>query len=421
MSLWSSIDATKATGGDATRPFEVNGISIDTRTLKKGDLFIALKDQRDGHDFVEQAFDKGAAAALVTHRPEGVADDAPLLIVPDVLKGLEDLGRAARARMLGQVIAVTGSVGKTSTKEMLRSALAGQGLIHAAESSFNNHWGVPLTLARMPAATDFAVIEIGMNAPGEIAPLSRMARPHVALITTVAEAHMAAFKDSIKDGATMVIARRSGRKFSFKIGAPGKHLAMNALGVMAAVEAAGGDTARAALALAHWTPPEGRGVRHQIRLGDPSVDGMITLIDESYNANPTSMAAALDALAATETRDGIGRISKGRRIAILGDMLELGPKAKTMHADLAHLAAMEAVDRVHLVGVQMGALAEALPQRKLGLMRADATALAKDIRAHLDAGDVVMVKASKGTGLGLVVDAIRSMGITAQSLDRETT
>ena len=480
MSLWTSKDAAAATGGVATADFSASGVSIDTRSLAPGDLFVALKDQRDGHDFIAQAFDKGASAALVTHRPEDVAEDAPLLVVPDVLDALGALGAAGRARMQGRVIAVTGSVGKTSTKDMLLTALTGQGRVHVAEASFNNHWGVPLTLARMPAETEFAVLEIGMNAPGEIAPLSRLARPHVALITTVAEAHLEAFgnirgiareKASIveglepgghavlnrdvktypilaraakragakpwrfgyagrpeyallrvvlKDGQTVVLARRSGKKLSFKIGAPGKHYAMNALGALAAVEAAGGDTARAALALAAWTPPAGRGVRNTILFGDPATDGAITLIDESFNANPTSMGAALEALAATEPRDGFGRISRGRRVAILGDMLELGPEAASLHEGLAEHEAMVEIDRFHLVGPMMAGLATRLPRHKLGLVVPDAASLVGDIRKHIDAGDVVMVKASKGTGLGPAVDVIRSMGITAGTSDRET-
>ncbi|BBU57368.1 hypothetical protein KU6B_36330 [Mameliella alba] len=184
--LWTSAEAVAATGGDTPRDWTATGVSIDTRTLQPGDLFVALKAARDGHDFVQQALDKGAAAALVSRVPEGVDSSAPLLLVNDVQAGLEALGKASRARTRAQVVAVTGSVGKTSTKEMLRATLDAHGSVHAAEKSYNNHWGVPLTLARMPRDADFAVIEIGMNHPGEIAPLARMARPHVALITTVA-------------------------------------------------------------------------------------------------------------------------------------------------------------------------------------------------------------------------------------------
>ncbi|MFZ9134054.1 MAG: Mur ligase family protein, partial [Gemmobacter sp.] len=190
--LWTSAEAEAATGGRARRPFAATGVSIDSRSIAPGDLFVALKDARDGHDFVADALARGAAAAMVSRVPDGVAADAPLLIVPDVLAGLTALGAAGRARARGRVIAVTGSVGKTSTKEMLRIVLGGQGTVHAAEASFNNHWGVPLTLARLPAAADFAVVEIGMNHPGEIAPLARLARPDAVMITTIAAAHLEA-------------------------------------------------------------------------------------------------------------------------------------------------------------------------------------------------------------------------------------
>mgnify|MGYP001800129401 FL=1 len=193
MSLWTSADAAAATGGQSTTVWNAQGVSIDTRTIKPGDLFVALKDVRDGHDFVAQALRKGAAAALVSHRPADVDKNAPLLIVPDVLQALADLGRAARWRTHARIAAITGSVGKTSVKEMLRTVLSKQGKCHAAEASYNNHWGVPLTLARMPAETDYAVIEIGMSNPGEITPLSQLAQPHVAMVTPVAAAHLASF------------------------------------------------------------------------------------------------------------------------------------------------------------------------------------------------------------------------------------
>ena len=193
MALWTSSEAAAATRGRSTADWVAHGVSIDTRTIQPGDLFVALSAARDGHDFVAQALEKGASAALVSRIPEGLTEAAPLLIVADVQTALEALGRAARARSAAKVVGVTGSVGKTSTKEMLRAVLSGQGRTHAAEASYNNHWGVPLTLARMPVGTEFAVIEIGMNHPGEIAPLARIARPDVAMITTVAAAHLEAF------------------------------------------------------------------------------------------------------------------------------------------------------------------------------------------------------------------------------------
>ena len=478
--LWTSREAVLATGGRSTCDWQASGVSIDTRSIQEGDLFVALKDVRDGHDFVAQALEKGASAALVSQIPEGVSQDAPLLIVEDVLKALEDLGRAARARMQGQVIAVTGSVGKTSTKEMLRAALSGQGKTHAAERSFNNHWGVPLTLARMPSDTDFALIEMGMNHPGEIGPLSRMARPHVAMITAVAEVHMEAFRsvreiakakaeifEGVEPGGTAVLNRdiplyailsraakraelkqirygsagrpeyairmsrirgdgsvvtyrRDGQKYHLKLSAPGAHLAQNGLGVLAAVEAAGGDIALASMALANWQPPSGRGSQSIIDLGRAHVDGAITLIDESYNANPTSMEAALNGLSLSEPQDGVGRVSKGRRIAIIGDMLELGPQEIAKHSELAHLKALKKIDQIHTVGPLMEALHKTLPEAKRGRHFASNSDIAADVSHLLDAGDVVMVKASLGTGLGKVVDAIQALGHIRDANTTET-
>lgn len=448
MSLWTSQDAAAATGGHATRDFAITGISIDTRTIQPGDLFVALQAARDGHDFVAQALEKGAAAALVSRIPEGVAPDAPLLTVPDVLPALEALGRAGRARMQGKVIAITGSVGKTSTKEMARIALAGQGRIHAAEASYNNHWGVPLTLARMPADTDFAIIEIGMNHPGEIEPLARLARPHVAMITTVAAAHLEAFgaiegiarekgaifrgllqpgtavlpedlgvtpllrdyadeagaivigfgeqgmarpiKAETGDGVTRVRARVLGETVDFTLATAGSHFVMNAVGVLAALSAAGADLAEAARHLSDWHPPLGRGAVEDL--------GGIRLIDDAYNSNPTSLAAGLATLA---------RLTGGRRIAILGDMLELGPDEIALHRGMADDPSMAAVDLVHTAGPRMRALHEALPETRRGLHAATAAELAERVGELVATGDIVLVKGSKSSKVSTVVDALR--------------
>jgi UDP-N-acetylmuramoyl-tripeptide--D-alanyl-D-alanine ligase len=470
MTLWTRDEAAAATGGTCARDWAAGGVSIDTRTLAPGDLFVALTAARDGHDFVAEALARGAAAALVSRRPEGLPADAPLLLVPDVLGALRDLGRAARARFPGRVVAVTGSVGKTGTKEMLRVALAAQGSVHAAEKSYNNHWGVPLTLARMPAGRDFAVVEIGMNAPGEIAPLAKLARPHVAMITTVAAVHLAAFRDvsgiarekaaileGLEPGGTAVLnrdiatypillaaarragarsvrfgrsgrpefrlgevrvgasstcieARARGRSFLFRLGAPGRHLAMNALGVLAAVEALGGDIARAAVALGQWQAPEGRGARWTVLLGPGGLDGAITLIDESYNANPAAMTAALEVFAAEKPEDGQGRVSRGRRVAFLGDMLELGPRERELHAALAGLPALAAVTTVHCAGSRMRALHQALPAAQRGEWFETAEAMAARAGRLVDAGDIAMVKGSLGSRVGQVVEAIKRMG-----------
>lgn len=467
--LWSSVDAAAATGGRATRAFAATGISIDTRTLAPGDLFVALKDARDGHDFVRAALDKGAAAALVSRIPEGCTEADPLLLVADVLVALTALGAAGRARTKAKVIAVTGSVGKTSTKEMLRDVLAGHGRVHAAEASFNNHWGVPVTLARMPAEADFAVVEIGMNHPGEIAPLARLARPHVAMITTVAPAHLEAFGslegiarekaavfEGLEPGGTAVIpsglpvmpilvaaasraarvlrfgtepdddyrildvtiaqdtaivrATRHGAALLFKVQTAGRHFAANALGVLAVAEAVGADPAVAACDIGRWRPPAGRGRRERIHMDIVDDAQYFDLIDDAFNANPASMAAALDLLGATEPRDGIGRIQSGRRIAVLGDMLELGPAEVALHRAVADHPAMARIHLVHCVGPRMLALWDRLPRAKRGEWCETAAELSARAHQIADAGDVLLVKGSKGSKVSLVVDALRKLG-----------
>ena len=467
MTLWTSTDAATATQGRTTRDWTATGVSIDTRTLQPGDLFVALKDARDGHDFVALALAKGAAAALVSHIPDGLPSDAPLLIVPDVLKGLEALGIFARARTKARVVGVTGSVGKTSTKDMLRAILSGQGRTHAAEASYNNHWGVPLTLARMPLDTDFAVIEIGMNHPGEIAPLARLARLDVALITAIAPAHLEAFDSldaiateksaifeglaaggtavvpldtptsgillahasgfrtltfgtapqanyrlahvSVGDQATVIRATRQGVSFLFKVQSPGRHFASNGLAALAVADALSLDPVIAATDLGHWSPPKGRGTRETIaldRLDDLSFD----LIDDAFNSNPASLAAALDVLIATNPRNAVGRVASGRRLAVLGDMLELGPTEVALHLAVASHPGLSAITTIHCVGPRMHALWQALPRAQRGLWVATAPELAAHARALVDAGDVVLVKGSKGIKASLVVDALRKLG-----------
>ncbi|WP_378942342.1 UDP-N-acetylmuramoyl-tripeptide--D-alanyl-D-alanine ligase [Paracoccus sp. R86501] len=449
MSLWTAAEAATATGGQAQGDWSVHGVSIDTRTIAKGDLFVALQAARDGHDFVAQALDKGAAAAMVTHVPEGVAPDAPLLIVPDVLAALEDLGRAGRARTQAKVVAITGSVGKTSTKDMARVALAGQGAVHAAEASYNNHWGVPLTLARMPVDTDFAIIEIGMSNPGEIAPLSRMARPHVAMITTVAPAHLQAFgaiegiarekgaifqglqpigtaiipedlpvtqilrdcadeagailvgfgdhgaaklmRAQVKDGRLDCHARIQGETVIFALPTTGKHFAMNAVGVLAALAAAGADLKTTAKAICDWQPPKGRGAVEDL--------SGIRLIDDAFNANPASLAAGLATLAG---------LPGDRRVAILGDMLELGDDEIAMHRAVADDPAMAQVDLVHSAGPLMRHLHDTLPPAKRGLWAENATDLAAELPHLVQTGDVVLVKGSKSSRISTVVNALRA-------------
>jgi UDP-N-acetylmuramoyl-tripeptide--D-alanyl-D-alanine ligase len=467
--LWTSDEAVAATGGRTTAPWAAGGVSIDTRTLQPGDLFVALKDVRDGHDFVAQALEKGAAAALVSRVPEGLSSSAPLLVVPDVLKALEDLGRAARARAGARVVGVTGSVGKTSTKEMLRVVLGGQGRVHAAEASYNNHWGVPLTLARLPREADFAVIEIGMNHPGEIAPLSRMARPDVVVITTVAPAHLEAFESvegiahekaaiidglqpggvavlnadiatrallqakahgaqakavtfgaaegadyrlvsvQIGDDSTVVRATRQGQPVLYKVMSPGRHFAANGLAVLAVADALGLDPVISATDLGRWHPPAGRGVRERIVLDLVEETGF-ELIDDAFNANPASMAASLEVLVNARPQDGIGSRAKGRRIAILGDMLELGPTEAALHAAIAETPGLAAIDLIHCVGPRMKALHAALPRAQRGDWVATAAELVPRARHLIDAGDIILVKGSKGIKVSLMVDALRKLG-----------
>ncbi|GAB5445584.1 UDP-N-acetylmuramoyl-tripeptide--D-alanyl-D-alanine ligase [Gymnodinialimonas sp.] len=468
MSLWTAQSAAAATGGTVKGDWTATGVSIDTRTLDPGDLFVALAAARDGHEFVAQALAAGAVAAMVNHVPDGVDPDK-CLVVEAVLPALERLGEAARARTQAKVIAITGSVGKTTAKEMMKQALSGQGKIHAAVASYNNHWGVPLTLARMPADTDYAVIEIGMSNPGEIAPLTRMARPHVAMITTIAPAHLEAFgriegiaeeKASIFEGlepggvaivpldvetaailidkakahaaevvrfgeaegadlrltdvilaeesTVMRIATDEGGRLA-KLSVSGRHYAMNAVGVLCAVAASGADTTQAAMALSHWQPVEGRGQRERIQLSRTD-DIAIELIDDAFNANPASLAAGLDVLAAITPERG------GRRIAVLGDMLELGEDAEQMHADVADLASMQAVDVVHTCGPLMSHLHAALPGAKQGAHEETAQDLCRAVPRRLRPGDVVLVKGSKGSRVSLVVDALRKLG---QSLEGE--
>ena len=469
MTLWTSAEAQAATGGTAQGDWACTGISIDTRTLEPGDLFVALTDVRDGHDFVAQALANGAAAALVNRVPEGVSPDAHLLIVEDVLTGLEQLGAAARARTGAKVAAITGSVGKTSTKEMLLSMLGDQGRTHASVASYNNHWGVPLTLARMPQDTEFAIIEIGMNHPGEIAPLAKMTKPDVAMVTTVAAAHLEAFVDvagiavekaSVFEGlapggvavintdieyaailmakavdcklrevefgtyamhfklkdvqvladTTVVQAEANDTPLLFKIATPGRHFAMNGLGALAVAEAMGADLALAAQSLGRWSPYKGRGVRETVQLDRVESHLTLDLIDDSYNANPTSMAASLEVLAASAVGQNAVHNRAGRRIAILGDMKELGSDEIALHAGLAHLEAMEQVDVVHCIGPLMKSLYDLLPEHRRGDWMETSAEMLDGLTGRLHAGDVVLAKGSLSMKLGAVVDAIRKMG-----------
>ena len=454
MTLWSAQQAALATGGRAVGRWAVTGVSIDTRTLQTGDLFVALKAARDGHDFVADALAAGAGAALVSRVPDGVDDTAPLLIVPDVQTALEDLGRAARARTEAKVIGVTGSVGKTSTKEMLRHMLGACGKTHASVASYNNHWGVPLTLARMPADTEFAVIEIGMNHPGEIAPLAKMAAPDVAMVTTVAEVHLEAFDDingialekasiidglvpngvaiinadtpctkvietytkdvttrwfgaavaeaslsdvQVKGAETHAVLQLEGATYPVTIGTAGRHFAMNALGALLAVGYLGADRRTAVTGLAAWNPVGGRGARQKLKI----YRGTLDLIDDAYNANPTSLHAAMQVLAEADAP---------RKIAFLGDMKELGEKEHDFHREVAHWPCTDAIDIIHTVGPLMKSLHDVLPDGKRGQHFGDSAAMAAQAAHLVQAGDAVLLKASLSTNMRKVVDALQELG-----------
>lgn len=440
----------------------VTGISIDSRTVKPGEAFFAIRGETfDGHDFVGKAAAQGAAVGVIAEERLSALGrlTIPLVVVSDVLGALESLGRGARARSRAGIAAVTGSVGKTTTKEMLARALAASGRTHYSPASFNNHWGVPLTLARMPAGAAYAVFEIGMNHAGEIEPLVKQVRPHAAIITTIEPVHSEFFPDGIagitrakaeifagiEPGGAAILNRDNpqfeplalmaidagidrvlgfgenadaearltaldlfadrsrvkadimGRALSFEIGAPGRHLVQDALAALIAVEVLGGDLEAAAAALGGMAAPKGRGEQHRLTLDG----GSALLIDESYNANPASMRTAIQVLGTTAAAMG------GRRIAVLGDMLELGPDSPRLHAELASSLEEAGVDRVYLAGTHMLALWEALPPPMRGHYAEIAGDLVPILGDELAGGDVVMVKGSNGSRMTGVVDALK--------------
>jgi len=452
--LWTSIDAAAATGGTAIAEWAATGISIDTRTLETGDLFVALAGPNfDGHDFVDTAFAAGAASALVSR--EASLNGRPGLVSTDTLDAMEKLATAARDRSRAKIAAITGSVGKTGTKEALAHVLSAQGKTGYSKSSLNNHWGVPLSVARLPASARFGVFEIGMNHPGEITPLVGLVRPHVAVITAIASAHREFF-DSVEDiarakgeifssldGGTAIInrdteffplladmaqdagandivsfgrhaeadmrlieclsdatgnaidARWRGDAISYRVDQPGVHWAYNSLAVLATADALGADMKKAAADLATLPALPGRGAVHVIPWGD----GTIRLIDDSYNANPESMSAALKTL-------GHMKPDGGRRVAIIGDMLELGDTSRAAHAGLKDHIEKNDIDAVFMAGPEMSALSDVLDADRIGATADSAAALLPAVLSGLRAGDVVTVKASNGTGLGRIVAAL---------------
>jgi UDP-N-acetylmuramoyl-tripeptide--D-alanyl-D-alanine ligase len=454
--LWTSAQAERATQGRASRDWIASGVSIDSRTLEDGDLFVALHGPNyDGHDFISDAFSRGAAAAIVDKNNEG-----SVLKVEDTMIALESLGRAARKRTGATIIAVTGSVGKTGSKDALGFALSRQAKTYANTGSLNNHWGVPLSLSRMPPKTTFGIFELGMNHPGEIFPLSKLVRPHVALITTVEAVHSEFFEsdEDIADakaeifagldsngivvlnfdnkhfhrlaataqamGITNIISFGAGRDADFRLldadpnetgtvvhadlggevltyhlSIAGLHWVYNSLGVLAAVAAAGGDFRAAAVDLGELKAGKGRGAFHVLR----TTNGEFTLIDESYNASPVSMKAAIEVLGRAKPASG------GRRIAVLGDMLELGQKSAQLHAGLADVLKKEAIDLVFTAGDQMANLAKALgPKMSAGHVKHMSILKAMVLEA-IQAGDVIVVKGSAGSNTGIIVNALLAL------------
>jgi UDP-N-acetylmuramoyl-tripeptide--D-alanyl-D-alanine ligase len=465
--LWQAAEAAAATGGRNTASWTASGVSIDSRSLAAGELFVALRGpNHDGHDFAAAAFARGAAAALVDRPVAGLAEPAPLLEVDDTLAALARLGAAGRRRSAARVVAVTGSVGKTGTKEALRLALAAYGDSFASAGSLNNHWGVPLSLARLPQSARWAVFELGMNHPGEIAALTRLVRPHAALVTTIEPAHLGYFPslEAIADakaeifegleaggaailnrdnpyferlaakaraaGAGRVIgfgadphaevrlldcstgpdgstvaAAFAGGELRYRLAVPGRHWVQNSLAVLGALLGLGLDPRPGAQALARLEALPGRGRRRLL----PWRGGALTLIDESYNASPASVRAALAVLA--DTRPGPG----GRRLAVLGDMLELGEESARLHRELAAPLADAGIDRVLLIGRAVKALHEVLPDPVRGGLWDDADAAMPSLLRLLQPGDVVTVKGSYGVGLARVVERL-----CARSAEPET-
>ncbi|HVJ35812.1 MAG TPA: UDP-N-acetylmuramoylalanyl-D-glutamyl-2,6-diaminopimelate--D-alanyl-D-alanine ligase [Terriglobia bacterium] len=462
--LWNEAEATIATRGAASGTFEATGVSIDSRTVEPGDLFVALKGPNfDGHAFVTRAFAAGACAAIVSERPADLPEAAPLLLVKDTMAALWDLGRAARARSAARFGAVTGSVGKTSTKEALRQVLAASAPTYASTGNLNNHWGAPLSLARVTRDAVYGIFELGMNHAGEISPLSKLVRPEVAIITTIDAAHLEFFKsvaeiadakaeifDGLEESGTALLpadnmhfsrlverararhvdnilsfgravdadirliacevvedgnwieADLLGDRVTYRTRAPGHHHAINSLAVLGAVRALGADLDKALTAFAQVEPFKGRGKRESIALAD----GSLTLIDESYNASPVAVRAALNLLG--NLTPGTG----GRRVAILGDMRELGPQSGALHQALAPDLIAAGIEQVFLVGPFMRELESQLPSAMRAGHAAQAEELSTVIGGKLRANDIVLVKGSLGTNMAPIVAAIRALDIT---------
>lgn len=457
--LWSAHEIAAATGGTASGAWSASGVSINTRTLEVGDLFVAIKGPMlDGHQFVFEALERGASGLLIDSRPPDLPEQAPLVMVNDTLDALHALGKASRRRSDALILAVTGSVGKTSTKNALYHAFAVQGRTTCSQASHNNLWGVPLSLSQMAPSDQFGIFEIGMSHPGEISPLSKMVSPHIAIITNVAPAHTENFDNmeavaeakaeifeglgktgipilnadnrffsslkarskavgienlltfgSSKNADTRLVSVSSdcrgsrveasiqGKKISYKVSLPGKHQVMNSLATLTAVFAAGADIAAAAAALGQLSPLPGRGKSYQLEF----LGGSIQLIDESYNANPTSMQAALNNLGNTKVKP------PGRRIAILGDMRELGRDSQQYHLDIAPTIFKNQIEKIFTVGSQMGALFYSLPQKMQCFCSEDTKEITRELLNILRPNDIVLVKGSNAVGMASIVSEVR--------------
>jgi len=467
--LWTSAEIVAATGGTLSgSAFAASGITYDSREIGPGDLFLALKGARDGHDFAGGAFSAGATGAITEHAVEG----GPSVIVGDTLRALEALGAAARDRTDARRGAVTGSVGKTSVTQAIKAGLDLAGPSHASIKSYNNHIGVPLTLARMPRTTERAVFEIGMNAPGEIAPLSRMVRPHAACVTTVGPVHIEAFVDGeagvaaekaaifeglAADGAAVfnadvafaavldAAARRAGariatfgssagcdarlidfqphdtgarvraelfgRTIEFELAQSGFHWGLNSLCVLLMLDALDVPLDTSLAALSEFQPLAGRGQTMTVH----APGGDFTLIDESYNANPLSMAAGFRSLGARPLPE-----TGGRRVVVLTDMLELGDQSEALHEGLAGPIDAAGLDLVHAAGPEMKRLYDDLPGSRQGLWRETAAELAAEAFMLVGKGDIVMVKGSNGSKASLVARALAALGTAAADDPRRT-
>ncbi|MEM9104264.1 MAG: UDP-N-acetylmuramoylalanyl-D-glutamyl-2,6-diaminopimelate--D-alanyl-D-alanine ligase [Pseudomonadota bacterium] len=460
--MWSCADMLDAMSGRPVGdlPEGIDGISIDSRTISKGHAFFAIKGDRvDGHNYTSAAVANGASLLVVSESklPALGRVTAPMIVVDDVLESMRRLGVAARARTKARIVAVTGSVGKTTTKEMLRQVLGAQGKVHASVASFNNHWGVPLTLARMPQDTMYGVFEIGMNHPDEIRPLVKLVRPHVAIVTAIAAAHLGHFKnlagiaaakaeifEGVAQGGFALINRDSekfaqlrkaaaacdipniyafgehkqsdirlltwqaldngseasvdvlGQTCRFNINLPGRHIVQNALAVAGAAKLVGADLDRVGMALQNLEAAKGRGTRYQLQTGD----GTFTLIDESYNANPASMRAGIELLRDTPVSEG------GRRIAVLGDMLELGSFSQKLHTELKDTLTKARIDIALLGGPEIAALDGVLEDTLEHRHEAKVEALEPVLLDTVKAGDAVMIKSSNGIGFSALVKAL---------------